>query len=228
MDGGGHRVQSLHKQRTITVGILEDNQDYSAYLEQVLAGEAGVELLFNVALIAEARRRLQQGPAPDLMLVDMQLPDGSGLDIVKAARTLPNTRILVLTVLADTTSVVGALQQGAHGYLLKDAPAGQIRTAIGSVMDGGSPISSEAAARLVEVIRRPDAGEGATPPTPREAEIARLMAKGLSYAEIADVTGLSIHTVGDHIKAIYRKLSVNSRSEAIYEARSNGWISIID
>ncbi|MBX9728487.1 MAG: response regulator transcription factor [Sphingopyxis sp.] len=228
MDSGGQMVQFLHRRRTLTVGILEDNQDYSTYLEQVLAGEPGVELLFNVALVAEAQRRLQQGPAPDLMLVDMQLPDGSGLDIVKTARSLPDTRILVLTVLADTTSVVGALQHGAHGYLLKDAPAGQIRSAIGSVMDGGSPISSEAAARLVEAIRRPGAGEGAAAPTPREAEIARLMAKGLSYAEMAAVTGLSIHTVGDHVKAIYRKLSVNSRAEAIYEARTNGWISLIE
>lgn len=214
--------------KAITIGILEDNQDYSAYLEQVLADEPGVDLLFNVALVAEARRRLQQGPAPDVMLIDMQLPDGSGIEIVKAARTLPGTRILVLTVLADTASVVGALQQGAHGYLLKDAPASQIRTAMANVIEGGSPISSLAAARLVEAIRVPGGGDAVPAPTPREAEIARLLAKGLSYAEIAEVTGLSVHTVGDHIKAIYRKLSVKSRSEAIYEARSNGWIGIID
>lgn len=218
----------MHGEQMITVGILEDNRDFAAYLEQVLGDAPGVSVMFNVALVAEARRRLEQGPKPDLLLVDMQLPDGSGLEIVDAARALPGTRILVLTVLADKASVIGAIERGAHGYLLKDAPARQIRSAINTIMDGGSPISALAAARIVEAIRRPDSAQGAARPTPREVEIVQLMAKGLSSAEIADVATLSVHTVGDHIKSIYRKLGVKSRSEAIYEARSNGWLSLIE
>ncbi len=211
-----------------SVGILEDNRDFAAYLETILGADPGFDILFNVALVAEARRRLEQGPVPALLLVDMQLPDGSGMEIVSAARAMPDTRVLVLTVLADRSSVIGALEQGAHGYLLKDSPASQIVAAIRAVLDGGSPISSRAASHVVAAIRRPDAADSATRPTPRETEIVQLIAKGLTSAQIAAVTGISVHTVGDHIKAIYRKLDARSRSEAVFEARAQGWLSMID
>lgn len=211
-----------------SVGILEDNRDFSAWLERMLGADPAYNILFNVALVAEARRRLEQGPVPALMLVDMQLPDGSGLEIVAAARAAPDTRVLVLTVLADRSSVIGALELGAHGYLLKDSPADQIKTAIRAVLDGGSPISSQAASHLVAAIRRPDASQCSARPTARESEIVQLIAKGLTSAEIAAVIGISVHTVGDHIKAIYRKLAVGSRSEAVFEARAQGWLSMIE
>ncbi len=218
----------MHGGQASGVGILEDNRDFSAWLERILGTDPDYGIVFNVALVAEARRRLQQGPVPALLLVDMQLPDGSGMEIVAAARDMPDTRVLVLTVLADRSSVIGALEQGAHGYLLKDSPAKQIKAAIKAVLSGGSPLSSQAATHLVAAIRRPNAADGTITPTARETEIVRLIAKGLASAEIASVTGISVHTVGDHIKAIYRKLAVRSRSEAVFEARAQGWLSMIE
>jgi DNA-binding NarL/FixJ family response regulator len=213
------------------VGILEDNMEFALYLSGIVALDPDLELLFHAETIASAKEALSRDVIPHILLVDMQLPDGLGLEIVEAALKHPSIKILVLTVLVDRNSVLAALELGAHGYLLKDAPANQIKSAIHSVLSGETILANQAAAHAVSVLRRtPDRSEHSkdTALNGRETEIICLLSKGLTYQDIARVLELSIHTVGDYIKSIYRKLGVSSRGEAIYEARIQGCISRID
>lgn len=174
---------------------------------------------------------LMQTHAPDAVFLDLGLPDGDGFGLIRRIRQLhPGCEILVITVFADEQRVLRSLESGASGYILKtDLPqyAGRL---LSTIVSGGSPISPAIARRLIERLRpaepRGRTGQapahGQEPLSQREAEILGLCAKGLRYAEIASVLGLSVHTVNAHLKSVYRKLMVNSRGEAVFEARRAG------
>ncbi len=213
----------------IRIGILEDDADFGDYLRRTIEGDAKMELAFLASSVANAIVQFEE-ERPDLILVDLQLPDGSGLDLVTVASQSSTCKIMLLTVLADRKSVLAAFESGAHGYLLKDTPAEQIRRNIHSVMDGESPVSPAAASHILALFRRDpsDTDDPGNLPTTREREILQMISKGLSYAETATALGISVHTVGDHIKSIYKKLAVNSKSEAIFEGRQKGWIKRFD
>jgi DNA-binding NarL/FixJ family response regulator len=163
----------------------------------------------------------------DAVFLDLGLPDGDGFGLIRRIRQLhPDCEILVITVFADEQRVLRSLESGASGYILKtDLPqyAGRL---LSTIVSGGSPISPAIARRLIERLRpaapRARAEQGHEPLSQREAEILGLCAKGLRYAEIASALGLSVHTVNAHLKSVYRKLMVNSRGEAVYEARRAG------
>lgn len=214
-----------------SIGILEDDPLYRQELVRIISDDPGegcrLALLFAAGTVAEASERFA-AMQPDLMLIDMQLPDGSGLDMIRQV-SIAGKLSLMLTMLGDRASVLGALQEGAQGYLLKDTPADQIRAAIADTIAGHSPVSAGAARHLLALVRRAD------PPaaqrdhlTERERAILNMLARGLTYAETAQAAGISVHTVGDHVKSIYRKLDVNSKSEAIHEGRQQGWLSRFD
>lgn len=210
----------------IRIGVLEDDARFSAYLCDVLRDAPGLELAFCSASLGEAFAALKANK-PDVLLVDLELPDGSGLDLVRLAATTTSCRIMILTMLADRHSVLGAFECGAHGYLLKDTPPAQIVREIGAVMSGEAPISAGAATHILALFQRSPT-DRASAPTLRERELIHMLARGLTYSEAAHAMGISVHTVTDYIKAIYRKLDVNSKNEAIYEARNQGWIRRID
>ncbi|TGY90759.1 response regulator transcription factor [Marinicauda algicola] len=209
---------------------MEDDPDLRGYLATIVNHASGLEVAFSAGTVAEAVAACRT-QACDLALVDLQLPDGSGLDFVAELKRQCDARTLILTVLGDRQSVLVALHAGADGYLLKDTPADQLRRSIEMTLAGESPISPQAATYLLELIKREPASSSAgsagpaSPLTTREAEILRLFSRGLSYRETGEVLSISSHTVGDHVKAIYRKLSVHSRAEAIFEARSLGLIA---
>jgi DNA-binding NarL/FixJ family response regulator len=207
----------------IRVGLLEDNLEFNTLLRTIVDSTDGFVLSFAATELGTALTAYEQCP-PDLLLIDLQLPDGSGLDLVSRAAG-GSSRILMLTVLADRTSLLSALETGAHGYLLKDTPPQRIIEAMQEVMAGDTPISPAVAAHLLGLLRQP-ADSQSSRPTPREREVVQLIARGLTYAEVARVMQISVHTVGDYIKAIYRKLEVSSKSEAVFEARNQGWIRL--
>jgi DNA-binding NarL/FixJ family response regulator len=211
----------------IKIGVLEDDIAFRDYLLRVLREDERMVLLFTESHVAAAIEQLHAA-APDVLLVDMQLPDGSGLDLVSAAsRVAPQCKIIMLTILFDRRSVLDAIERGAHGYLLKDTAPALVRSGIHDVLADHAPVSPAAAAHLLATMQRTRPDPSAAP-TPREREILECIAKGLSYAEVATALGISAYTVGDHIKAIYRKLAVNSKTEAIFEGRQKGWLSLID
>lgn len=213
------------------IGILEDDEALRAYVEAVVAGAEGMTLAFSAGCLADARQAIVGNPV-DLCLVDLKLPDGSGLDFVTDVKGASAAKCLIFTVLGDRSSVLLALKSGADGYLLKDTPADLLRTNIDRTLRGETPISPQAATFLLEVWR---GAEPTTLPgrlddalTVREVDVLKLFSRGMSYRETAELLGISAHTIGDHVKSIYRKLSVHSRTEAIFEARQIGLISPLD
>lgn len=213
------------------IGILEDDGDLRAYIEHVVAATEGLALAFSEGTIAEAMRASAACPA-DLCLIDLKLPDGSGFDFIRHVKTVAPAKCLILTVLGDRASVLIALRSGADGYLLKDTPVELLRSHMLATLQGETPLSPQAATFLLEMWRGtgpgvvPDQSEDAL--TRREVEVLRLFSRGLSYREAAQALHISQHTIGDYVKAIYRKLGVHSRTEAIFEARQSGLISPLD
>lgn len=162
----------------------------------------------------------------DVLLADLGFPDGSGIDLIRLTRELlPEVEIMVITVFADERHVLAAIEAGASGYLLKDGDSGYIGESILQLIQGGSPISASIARHLLQRLK-PRAPRQPDPDAPRltqrEQQVLELVAKGFSYAEIADTLDISVNTVTSYIKQIYRKLSVNSRGEAVFEASQMG------
>ena len=162
-----------------------------------------------------------------MLLTDLELPDGNGVELIRELRArAPEALAMVITVLGDDESVLAAVEAGASGYLLKGGPGAQVGPAILELLAGGSPMSASIARAVLRLFR----GRGPTeaPPaselTEREQEILRLVAKGFKFAEIAELLAISRHTVKTHVRHIYRKLEVDSRSTAIYEALQLGLV----
>lgn len=206
------------------VAILEDDPGIRSHLAATIEAHSQLVLVASAGSLAEAGAILEA--RPDVALVDLGLPDGSGVDFIARLHAETNARVVVITIFRDRDSVLRSLAAGADGYLLKDSTPSEILSAIRSAMDGGAPISPEAARHLLErfsLITERTPSEGGRL-TEREAELLTLFSKGLTYREAARVLGISPHTVGDHVKSIYRKLDVSSRGEAVFEATQSGII----
>ena len=225
MTAQGDRQRGTSTVRTV---VVEDDAVLRAELARLIDEAIGLELVGTAGTLAEGIGLLDL--APDVLLVDLGLPDGSGLDLIRQVReSEADCRVLVLTVFADVRSVVTAIEAGADGYLLKDVTVEQISSSIEVVMSGGAPISPAVASHILARVRlestpapqRRDVGL-----TPREVEILEELAAGRSLKEVAQLHGISHHTVGDHVKSIYRKLAVNSRTQAVHKAVRFGLIRI--
>ena len=170
--------------------------------------------------------------APQVFLIDLALPDGSGLELItELATAAPECKALVISVFGDVRNVVRAIELGAAGYLLKGTEAAQVAAAIETVLRGGAPLSPAVAGHILNRVRKDAAVANARPVaklTPREIDLLESLARGLTVKEVAAVHGISPHTVGDHVKAIYKKLAVSSRGEAIFEAAQSGLIRLHD
>lgn len=170
----------------------------------------------------------------DLLITDINLPDGSGIDAIRfLAKRQPKAEAMVISILADERSVLDAIEAGAAGYLLKDADSIDLLDAIRDVMAGRSPISSRIARVLVRRLAEQgqvasDTENAADKPslTEREMDILWGIAKGFTYGELADKLAISRQTVPVHIRNIYRKLQATNRSEAVFEASRLGLIKL--
>lgn len=201
------------------IAIVEDNAGICEELQYVLAGDTQ---LACVCVCRNAAAAVERIPAatPDVIIMDIQLPDGSGIDCTaRLHRLLPEAQILMFTICDDPAHIVKALEAGASGYLLKDTSRAEILAAIRDVRDRGAPMSREVARKLIESFHRPARVESVEPLTQRESEVLELLGEGLLYKEIGERLTISLDTVGTHIKSIYRKLHVRSRTEALLKLR---------
>ncbi len=205
----------------IKIGILEDDEDMRAYLSMLIRQSDDMEIVYSCGTLKEALDAASNHHA-DLCLVDLQLPDGNGVDFTRAVKENSNTKVLILTVLGDKTSVIVSFEAGANGYLLKDTEPNQIRRDIRAVIKGGIPISPQASIHILSMFKAQNvpANSGAADRTlsKREREVLSMFSRGLSYKETARKMDISPYTVSGYVKSIYKKLSVHSRSEAIFEA----------
>lgn len=215
--------------------IVEDDAILRASLIECIGREVDMQVVGEANCVAAAHRAL--GPTAglvDVVLVDLGLPDGSGLEVIRAIRARDDAvKVLVFTVFGDRKTISDALSVGADGFILKDSGATDLANAIRAAKEGGVPISPKAAAQLLREFRqRPAASldEEASPNdyglTQRERETLETLARGFTQREAAEILGVSPHTIVSHVKAIYQKMAVNSRSEAVFEAIHAGLIKV--
>lgn len=216
--------------------IIEDDQPIRERL--MLAMLAGGKCTVAEAGSLHEARAAFAAQQPDLILSDLRLPDGNAIEfLIEARRVAPAAEILVISVLGDERTILSAIAAGASGYLLKDALPADIYTTAMDVLAGGSPMSPSIARLVVMHARASQSASSAgigevkeldlsDPLTPREMEVLWGIAKGFSYAQIALQLGISANTVPSHVKAIYRKLRVDNRSSAVYEAVQHGIIQL--
>ncbi len=215
----------MEKRPATKVMIVEDDAELRAMLCRVVERTPGLGLVGSHGdgeSAVAAVRQAKDAEVPDVVLMDIQLPGMSGIDCTRAVREAnPETQVLVLTVFGDSENVFQALKAGASGYLLKRGSREEIVEAIGMVRDGAAPMSGGIARMVVESFRKPPPREGrgggsaCACLSPREEEILGLLAKGYQAKEIADQLSISFFTVRFHIRKIYEKLHVRSKTEAI-------------
>lgn len=205
---------------TARIAIVEDDPVVRDMLIDLVSGAPELDLA-GIAGTVQAGRKLID-LQPDLILLDLGLPDGSGLTLIPEIKERSAAKVLVLTLFGDRATVVTAVEGGADGYLLKDSSDAIILDGIAVTLQGGAPISAAAAVFLLERLRREPTAKteagGAGELTEREIALLKLFARGLSYKETAREMDISPLTVGNYVKSIYRKLAVNSRGEAVYAA----------
>ena len=200
----------------VTVALVEDDGQARRRLVTSIRSDESLQLVGEYATGAEALAGLES-TLPDVFLVDLGLPDIPGLDVVKRiAAVHPSCDVLVVTIFGDEESIIGALEAGAHGYILKGASEHDIAEDIRHLTSGGSPLSPVIARQVLK--RLVPAQPAVAPLTARESEILNTIARGFTYAETANLLHLSVQTVHTHLKNIYKKLAVHSKTEAVYEA----------
>lgn len=210
------------KGRPTSVGIVEDNDGLRRSLLRLISHTPG---MCCVGAWAEGQTALAQLPAlkPDVVLMDINLPGLSGIECTAQLKVLcPATQVIIVTVYEDNDNIFRALQAGACGYMLKRAFSDNILEAITEVRSGGVPMSSDIARKVIQAFQKTPPPSGPTVElTKREAEILELVAQGLVNKEIGDRLDISYWTVKAHVRHIYEKLHVRTRSEAVVKFMSD-------
>jgi DNA-binding NarL/FixJ family response regulator len=199
----------------IHVVIIEDIKEIREGLQLLIDSSDGFSCLQT---FPNAEQAIEQLPAscPDVVLMDINLPGISGIEAVKKLKgQCTRTQFIMSTVYEDDENIFESLKSGASGYLLKKTAPSKILDAITEVFEGGSPMSSQIARRVIASFQKKDSIDETDILTPKEKEILKALAKGLRYKEIADEMKISMETVRSHARKIYEKLHVQSRTEAL-------------
>jgi DNA-binding NarL/FixJ family response regulator len=202
---------------SITVSIVEDYAPVRGILTEWIRGVDGFKCV-GVHANAEAALCALPQEKPSVVLMDINLPGMSGIECVRRLKPqMLDTQFIMLTVYDDSDQVFKALSSGATGYMLKRTPRAELLTAIKDVHAGGSPISCSIARKIVQSFQRFSGNTAAEPDnlSPREREVLELVARGYHSREIAESLHVGLTTVNTHIRRIFKKLHVCSRSQAI-------------
>lgn len=204
-------------QLDIKVAVYEDNNALRESLSHLIRGSG---LLRFAGAYADGRDILRNCEVahPDVILMDIDMPYVSGIEATRMVKKVyPEIEVMIFTVFEDRDKIFEALRAGATGYLLKKSSAVQIIESITELANGGSPMSGEIARKVLEFFNSP-AQKNTYTLSERESEVLKRLVAGDSYKMIADNCCISIGTVRSHINSIYRKLAVNSKSEAVVKA----------
>jgi DNA-binding NarL/FixJ family response regulator len=224
---------ATRKDATLRVAVVEDDPRYRESLEMLFRHTPGFSLAASFPAALPALRAAEalagQGRLGwDLVLMDLGLPDLSGIEATRALKKLaPHLRVVALTVFEDPPRILDAICSGADGYLLKRTPPQELLAQLQLVRSGGAPLTAGVATVVLGFVRGPevssagehrDGNEGALTLSAREQGVLRAMTRGLAYKQVADELGISIDTVRTHIRSIYEKLQVHSATEAVSRA----------
>ena len=231
----------------VTVALVEDDPGMRQRLCEAITGNRTMDLIYSGESSLECIAWLRDHSV-QVLLVDLGLPDGSGIDVIRQCRALqPSCDVMVITMFGDEANMLEAFAAGARGYLLKDGTERDLARHVLDLRAGGSPMSPIIARRLLQVWQ--GNGSGATPGperridrthlpvpapptaqrddplTPKERQVLHLVARGFTYDEAATRIGVSVSTVRTHVRNIYGKLDVHNKTEAVFEARALGWLT---
>lgn len=219
----------------ITIAVIEVHPVLLAHFTELIKSDSEF-LLVGTALDGRQGRQLVHEVNADIYLLDLALPDMSGLDLLSEITSFrPEANTMIISIFDDELNILSAIERGAAGYLLKNIEPGAFISALHDLHSGASPLSPIVAKKLLHVVRRRGAEKeshaasmkGLITPvaemlTDRESQVLRELALGLGFREIAANLSISSHTVAQHVRNIYRKLGVSSRGRAVYEATKLG------
>jgi len=209
----------------IQVWLIEDHKTYGERLARALNRLEGIACPRRFTACEDALAALPENDAPQVLLLDVELPGISGIEGIARLRQLaPRAAIVILTVFEDDDKIFRAICAGAAGYLLKTSSTEDIATAIRSAASGGSPINPTIARRVLDMFSKANPPQKDYGITPREKEILQLLVQGHSTKEAAAQLNISYHTADGYIRAIYEKLQVNSRGSAVAKAVKEGLV----
>jgi len=205
-----------------TVSIVEDNEQLRDTLARMISRAEGFQCLGEYGSAEAALEGLPK-QIPNVVLMDINLPGMNGVECVRKLKQLvPATQVVMLTAYEDTENIFNSLAAGASGYLLKRSKSGEILEAIRDVQNGGSPMTTHIARKVVQSFQANAAASARAEPSeelsPREQEVLDLLSQGFMYKEISDKLGISFETVRTYIRRIYEKLHVRTRTEAVAKA----------
>ena len=202
----------------ITISIVDDEKELRESIKAFIDGSPGFRCVSAYHSAETALKHLAED-RPDVVLMDIHLTGMSGIECVERLKTMvPEMQVMMLTVYEDTDQIFKALSAGASGYMLKRSTPAKLLEAIKELKEGGSPMSSSIARKVVASFHKSGQGrDEKTNLSPREQMVLESMAKGLTYKQAADQFGISIGTIRTYVRRIYEKLHVQSRTEAVAE-----------
>lgn len=203
----------------LRVVLIEDLREVREGLSALISGTSGYKCVASYGMMETALARIEKNN-PDIILTDLGLPGMSGVEGIERMRQIfPDVPILALTIYDNDDQIFNALCNGANGYLLKNTPPARLLEALQEAIEGGSPMSPAVAARVVKLFREFRPPEHADYRlTPQETELLKLLIEGHHRKTAAREMGISFHTVSFHMKNIYEKLQVHSKTEAVAKA----------
>jgi DNA-binding NarL/FixJ family response regulator len=213
----------------IRIVLADDHAVVRQGIRRFLEEDQAIDVVAEASDGAEAVRLVQQH-RPDVAVLDIRMPEVTGVEAARRIKArFPGVRVLILTAYDDDPYIFALLEAGADGYVLKTASGDQLADAVHTVYRGESALSPEIASKVVRRAttgRPPGAADQVEPLTPREIDVLRLVARGMTNRQVGSELDISHRTVQGHLASIYGKLNVSSRTEAVTEALKRGWIVI--
>lgn len=208
----------MESNNNIRVAVLDDDVEFRELISTTVNNSGEMACVGIYSTCADALSGIEKD-TPDILLLDVAMPGKSGIESIREIkRAFPSIQILMLTVLSDNDKVFESIRRGAVGYILKKSPSNKLLEAIREAYEGGAPFTGEIARKVLEYFRVPSAASWQTELSEREREVLEALVDGHSTKNIAETLFVSVNTVRFHLRNIYKKLHVNSRTEAVAKA----------